>query len=213
MAKHMKLWVAGALMLIVGGSVIASNMGFKLAPNLNLANKSFAVGLPINNYYTNADSIFQDINAAGCAAAKVEKIIPSNGGTSRVTWVGFGTAAQNFTIAKGEGYIVEVNSSCTNWVIVGSHDPVFRYTFALANKSYLVSIPYHTTAYNANDLFLSIPGVSKVERITPSNGASLRQTWVGFGVGNQNFPVILGESYIVEIDQYASPVNWIPPHY
>lgn len=211
MAKHMKLWVVGALMLVVGGSVIASNMGFKFVPNLNLSAKSFAVSLPINNNYTNADSVFTDINASGCAAAKVEKVIPSSGASSRNTWVGFGTAAQNFTIAKGEGYIVEVNSSCTNWVIVGSHDPVFQYNFALANRSYLVSVPYHTTATVANDLFLSIPSASKVERIIPSNGASSRNTWVGFGTAAQNFSVAIGESYIVEVS--TGGINWTPAHY
>jgi hypothetical protein len=211
MAKHMKLWVVGGLLLAVGGSVIASNMGFKFVPNLNLANRSFAVALPINNNYTNADSIFADINSSGCGAAKVERINPSTGGSSRTTWVGFGSASDNFSVAKGEGYIVEVSGSCTNWVVVGSHDPVQQYSFALANRSYLVSVPYHTTATVANDLFLSIPQASKVERINPSIGGSSRTTWVGFGAAADNFSVAIGQAYIVEVGT-AGQV-WTPAHY
>lgn len=211
MAKHMKLWVVGALMLAVGGSVIASNMGFKFVPNLNQANKTFAVALPINNNYTTADSIFQDITASGCGAAKVERINPSSGGSSRTTWPGFGSASDNFAVAKGEGYIVEVSGSCTNWVVVGSHDPVYQYSFAQANKSYLVGVPYHTTATTANDLFVSIPACAKVERINPSSGGSSRTTWPGFGSASDNFPVAIGQAYIVEVGT-AGQV-WTPAHY
>ena len=49
MAKRMKLWVAGGLLLAVGGTVLASNMGFKFVPNLNQAAKTFTISLPLNN--------------------------------------------------------------------------------------------------------------------------------------------------------------------
>jgi hypothetical protein len=212
MAKRMKLWVAGALLLAVGGTVMASNMGFKFVPNLNQANRVFTLSLPLNQNYTNADSVFQDINAS-CpgAASKIERIDPSPGGTIRVTWVGFGSAPQNFPIAKGEGYMLEVFSNCTTWAVVGSHDPAYVYNFPTAGEVYLTSIPYHTTATVAHDLFTSIPSCGKVERIVPSSGGTLRTTWVGFGSPAQNFPVKVGESYIVEVG--TAGTSWTPAHY
>jgi hypothetical protein len=211
MAKQMKLWVVCALVLAVAGGVaMASNMGFKFVPNLNQVNKAFTISLPINNNYTNADSVFQDITATPCSVGKVERVNPSAGGLQRTTWFGFGSAAQNFPIAKGQGYIVEVSASCTSWVVVGSHDPAFTYSFSLANKAYLASIPYHTTAQVAQDLFASIPSCSKVERINPSAGGLQRTTWFGFGSAAQNFPVAIGQAYIVEV---SGASVWTPAHY
>src|SRR5262245_24950486 len=161
MAKHMKLWVLGALILVVGGTALASNMGFKLVPNINAGAQNFTLSLPINNNYTNAQSLFNDLSAS-CPGAlsgtggKVERIVPSAGGKTRQTWSAAG--GTNFAIAKTEGYIVQTatGTTCTTAVIVGSHDPALAYSFATPSINYLVSIPYHTTAQNARDLFLSI---------------------------------------------------------
>jgi len=216
MAKHMKLWVVGALLLAVAGTVMASNMGFKFVPNIAQGNKVYTISLPINNNYTNAESVFADVNASGCAAAKIEKIVPSAGGATRVTWLGIGNGsggADNFTVAKGEGYIVQTNGTCTGWVVVGSHDPTYSYSFSQANKVYLASIPYHTTATVAQDLFASIPSCAKVERIVPSAGGATRVTWLGIGNGSggaDNFGVTIGEAYIVQV---SAASTWTPAHY
>jgi len=155
--------------------------------------------------------MFQDINASCPAAAnKIERINPSAGGTSRTTWLGFGSAAQNFSIAKGQGYLVQVNSSCTSWVVVGSHDPAFVYNFASPGLVYLTSIPYHTTATVADNLFTSIPSCNKVERINVSAGGTSRTTWLGFGSAAQNFAVKVGEAYIIQVN---SATAWTPSHY
>ena len=206
MAKRTKLWVAGALLLAVSGAAVASNMGFKFVPNLNQTNKTFTISLPLNQNYANASAVFNDIQASGCTAAKVERMVPSAGGALRQTWTSVGGI--NFSIAKGEGYIVEVGATCTNWVVVGSHDPAFVYNFSQTGKSYLTSIPYHTTATTASDVFASIPSASKVERIVPSSGGALRQTWTS--VGGTNFAVGIGEAYIVEVSAASS---WTPAHY
>jgi len=213
MAKRMKLWVAGALLLAVGGTVVASNMGFKFVPNLNQTGKVFTLSLPLNNNYTDAGSVFNDLNAS-CpgAAAKIERINPSAGGTSRTTWVGFGSASDNFTLAKGAGLLVQVNSPCTNFVVVGSHDPAYVYTFASAGGfNYLTDIPYHTTATVAGDLFTSIPSCAKVERINVSAGGTSRTSWVGFGSASDNFNVAIGESYIIVVNTPGT--TWTPSHY
>jgi hypothetical protein len=212
MAKRMKLWVAGALLLAVGGTVVASNMGFKYVPNLNQTGKIFTLSLPLNQNYTTADSMFQDLNASCPGAAnKIERINPSPGGTSRTVWLGFGSAPQNFAIAKGQGYLLQVNSSCTSWAVVGSHDPAYVYNFANAGQVYLTSIPYHTTATVADNLFTSIPSCNKVERINVSPGGTSRTVWLGFGSAPQNFQVKVGEAYIIQVN--TAGTSWTPAHY
>jgi hypothetical protein len=143
--------------------------------------------------------------------AKVERIVPSAGGKTRQIWSASGGV--NFAIAKTEGYIVQTNTgqTCTTAVVVGSHDPALAYVFATPQFNYLVSIPYHTTAQNARDIFLSIGdnGVgAKVERIVPSTGGKTRQIWSASG--GTNFPVTIGEAYIVQV---SAPRNWSPAHY
>lgn len=210
MAKHMRVWVVGALLLAVGGMVVASNMGFKWVPDLNTGGVYYAVGIPLNHNYTNADSILADVNGSGCSAAFVEKVVPSAGGAVRRTWSGSGTADQNFPVAAGEGYFVQVNSSCGTWTIVGSHNPSFQYNFSTPGVAYLVGIPYHTTATVAEDLRLSIPNIAFVERVVPSAGGAVRRTWTGSGTADQNFAVNIGEAYIVQVN---SATTWTPAHY
>ena len=205
MAKRMKLWVAGALLLAVGGTVVASNMGFKFVPNIDQSGKTFTISLPLNNNYTNADSVFQDMSASGCTPQLVERIEPSSGGGLRHDWNGTG---DNFTLVKGEGLIVVVSGTCTSWTIVGSHDPAYVYTFAQSGKNYLTDIPYHTTATTANDLFTSIPSAVLIERITPTAGGGVRQSWNSTG---DNFNVKIGESYIVVVG--TAGTTWTPSHY
>lgn len=203
MAKHTKLLLTGVLLLAVGGAVIASNMGFKLVPNLNQASKTFTISLPNNNNYATASSVFDDINLSGCTANKIERIVPSAGAKARQIWDGTGT---DFTIAKGDGYLLEVAASCTTWVVVGSHDPAFQMNFQ-ANKETLTSVPYHTTALTANDLFTSIPSCTKVERIVPSAGGKAREIWDGTGT---DFAVTIGEAYLVATSAVST---WTPAHY
>ena len=203
MAKHMKLWVVGALLLAVGGAVVASNMGFKFVPNVQL-NKDTTISLPLNNNYADANSVFTDIQGSGCTPVRVQRIVPSAGAKTKQTWSGSGT---NFAIAKGEGYLVVTSNNCTTWVIVGSHDPAYVYNIQ-ASKDTLVSIPYHTTATSADDIYQSLlPEVVRVQRIVPSAGAKTKQTWSGSGT---NFAVTIGESYLVVTN---AAKTWTPAHY
>lgn len=206
MVKRMKLWVAGALLVGVGGSVVASNMGFKFVPNLNQGNpKIFTISLPLNNNYTNAESVRADI-AGTCSPAKIARVNPNQ---SQTTWVGTGLPTDNFAIVKGQGYILATNGTCTNWVVVGSHDPAYVYSFPQANPSiYLTSIPYHTTATVAEDLRTSIPSAAKIARINPNQSQT---TWVGTGLPTDNFSVVIGEAYIVAVN--TAGTTWTPAHY
>ena len=205
MVKRMKLWVAGALLLAVAGTVVASNMAFKFVPNINEANKVFTLSLPLNNNYLVAHDVFNDINASCPGSAQiVEKITPSAGGKLRRTW---NNSGDDFQVLGEEGLLITVNPTCTQWVVVGSHNPSQVMSFAQAGKMYLTSIPYHTTAVVAHDIFNSIPSASIVEKITPSPGGKLRRTWNNSG---DDFPVVIGDSYLIVVSAASS---WTPPHY
>jgi len=112
MVKRMKLWVVGALFLTVVGGAVASNMGFKFVPNLNAVNSAFPIAIPFNHNYTNADSIFTDIQASGCNPALVERI-SGTGEKGFTTWHGFGQGdpnTSNFAVKVGEALDFWVNA-------------------------------------------------------------------------------------------------------
>jgi len=215
MAKRMKLWVAGALLLAVGGTVVASNMGFKFVPNWNQGNVVYTISLPLNNNYTNAASIFNDIEAS-CPGSmigggSVDRINIGPGGKTHTTWPGGGPPANNFPVVVGQGYDVTLKPpGCTAWVVVGSHDPVFSYSFSLANNYYLTSIPYHTTATVADNIFDEITGCLSVDRINVGPGGKTHTTWPGAGPPANNFPVKVGEAYGITV---SAATAWTPSHY
>jgi len=205
MVKRMKLWVAGAFLLAVGGTVVASNMGFKLVPDLNQANKVFTLSLPQNNNYTLAHEVFDDINASCPGAAQiVETVTPSVGGKTRQTWNGTG---DDFPITGDQGLLITVSPTCTSYVVVGSHNPSHHVIFSSAGLMYLTGIPYHTTATSASELYNTIPNATILERIVPSTGGKTRQTWNGTG---DDFPIKIGESYLVVV---GASSDWVPSHY
>ena len=132
-----------------------------------------------------------------------------NPNQSQTTWVGSGAPTDDFPVVKGQGYIVATAGTCTNWVVVGSHDPAYVYSFAAASPSvYLTSIPYHTTATQAHDLFNAIPSCAKVARINPNQSQT---TWVGSGAPTDDFTVQIGEAYIVSVG--TAGTTWTPAHY
>jgi len=217
MAKRTKLWVVGALLLVVGGSVIASNMGFKFVPNMNTSGFTYTISIPLNHNYTNAASVLSDMSASGCNPTRITKVLPSAGGKGTVNWVpAGGIPGGNFTVNTGttgfDGFKVVSTGSCTTWVVVGSHNPAFSYNFSTPNVSYLVSIPYHTTATNAQDLLTQIgPSATRVTRILPSAGGKGTVNWVpAGGIPGGNFTVNIGEAYLVAI---AGATSWVPAHY
>jgi len=96
---------------------------------------------------------------------------------------------------------------CTSWVVVGSHDPTFTYTFATPGQLYITSIPYHTTAVNAKDVRDSIPNCDTVGKI---NNAQLPTTYAGVGVP---FAITIGDALYLKIKPGFPNQTWVPPHY
>lgn len=210
MKKHRTVWglVAAALgvTLLLVGVAIASNMGFKFVPQIpgTAGANAYNLSLPWNNNYTDANSLLTDISGA----QKVSQFAPNG---VLVSWVS-GIGGNDFTIRKGEAYIVSGGPSGAQPVIVGSHDPSFTFTFT-AGQAFNASAPYHQTLTNANALYTSIqtacPGSApKVSKFT-SNG--VLQSWLGDVGSGTNFDLQLGMGVIIVPKATCSGYVW--PHY
>ncbi len=204
--------LAGGVLLALLCPVMASNIAGRIVRHLDQANKIFTFSLPQISKYATADDVFQDIDAkcGSGTTAKIERINPSVGGSSRTTWIGSGGSALNFPIVSGQGYLVEVTAPC-NWSIVGYNtDTAYTRAYTDFNKVLLISVPFNSTATVANDLFTQISNCTSVERINVSTGGSSRTTWIGAGGASDNFPIVRGEAYIITVSGTSS---WPVGHY
>jgi hypothetical protein len=192
-----------ALVLVVGGLVVASNMGFKFVPNLSVAGADFWVSVPYNNNYTVADDVCTDI---GPNATLVSRFDTSSG--LRQDWTcPFGN---NFSITSGEGLFIRVSGPTTP-TVVGSHDPTLAIPqggFTVSGRDWFLAIPYHTTAAVADDICGEVgPNATLVSRF--DTGSGLRQDWTcPFG---NNFTINIGEALAVRVG--ASTPAFVPAHY
>lgn len=210
MKRNSKLWglVAGAAIvaLLVGGTAIASNMGFKFVPNVG-ANTFFNLSLPWNNNYTAANGLFNDLPGS----ASVFKV---NANASQTEWNAGASSTQNFPVIKGEGYIVKAGpSGVTTAVVVGSHDPNFTLNFTAGNF-FNAAAPYHQTFTRANELYNDFGtqlGASAIASIFKVNTNSSQTEWNAGASSTQNFTLDLGMAVIVKAGDGGSGYVW--PHY
>ena len=116
MKKRTFLVALGLAGLLVGGGLLASNMGFKLnygldGPGVNLsASGTSTLALPFHQQtnLVNALDLITDMNAAGPGTvASVSKYVRSTDGLETYT----GTTGTPFTLVPGEGYFVQVNAT------------------------------------------------------------------------------------------------------
>lgn len=191
-----------ALVLVVGGLVVASNMGFKFVPNFTTPNADYWLSVPYNNNYTVAQDVCDDLGSA----TLVSRFDTPSG--VRQDWTcPFGN---NFSVTSGEGLFIRVGSASTP-VIVGSHDPSLTIPaggFTVANADWFLSIPYHTTAAVADDICSEVgPNATLVSRFDTASG--VRQDWTcPFG---NNFSVNIGEALAVRVGSATSAFT--PSHY
>jgi hypothetical protein len=212
MAKHMRImWVAGAILLAVGGSAFASNMGFKLVPNLALADPQvYEISIPANNNYTDLKSIFDDISSnCPAGAASVSHIRTDQ---TACTWTGpfscppeplpgcFGVRVSVTDSGGGAG--------CGSWIIVGSANPSQICSFPLADPQiYEDSVPYHTTQTNTAGLFGEISNAAEVCKVRTDGTANC---WTG-PFSTTPDPIVIGEGYIISVSNAGT--TWVPSHY
>jgi hypothetical protein len=195
------LGLALASILIAGGLVAASNMGFRWAPTFTTTGTDYWISLP----YKSSMQVANDVCAVVPNASLLSRFDPTSG--TRLDWTcPFGT---NFPLTDGEGVFLRVTSSSSP-VFVGSHDPEVTVPvggFTVANTDYFISVPYHTTAGVANDLCAEITSASLISRFNTASG--IREDWTcPFG---NNFTIRLGEAVAVRVSQTGG--GFVPAHY
>jgi hypothetical protein len=207
-SRVFKLLAAGTVgaALLVGGFVIASNIGVKLIYPLvysgSLLANDFQVSVPFSTPLQTANDLFQ----AAPGATQVAKL---NAATNTVVIWFPGFFGNNFPIVAPEGYLVRIpqfgNTSVT---FVGAHNPSIVYNYNVANADFLVSIPYHTTWKKANDIFQATPNALSVSQLNPATNTA--KVWFPGFFGN-NFDVVIGEGYRVRVG--SSPSVSVPEHF
>jgi len=197
MRTKVVLSIATMLMLVIGVAAIASNMGFKIDISLKAGGASNWVSLPYHNQYTDAASIFTDVGVATQV---------SRWDNTTNTFQTYGARGGiDFSIDPGQAYLVKVSVN-KDWIVVGSHNPSLALSLQAGGASNWISVPYHTTAADAADLFSQIPNVSQLSRW--DNTTNTFQTYGARG--GINFPITKGEGVLVKVTSAAS---WTPAHY
>lgn len=228
--------------LAVGSLVVASNMGFK-GRFIFKGSAAQWFSPPYNSPYKTADDLLQ----ATCptAGGRIQRTIASDPPGFQF-WQGRALGGngfpENFVLNAGEGYEVKPtipNTEVEDVVLVGSHNPFVALPLSqrglpgstetdevttpdgfVANREYLISVPWHTTYLTAEDLRTDLPGAFRVIRLEETPGNVAFFFWAGnplqggFG-GNDtppNFALTLGEAYEVRILQ-DTPQGVTPAHF
>ncbi|MFQ5669725.1 MAG: hypothetical protein ACE5HD_04295 [Acidobacteriota bacterium] len=195
-----------AVSLLVGGLVVGSNMGFKI--NLPLAPGQIQwISVPYTGSWTNARELVdiltnKTVSSTNPDSTNLQRTLPTSP-VSFEFWQFNQTGAVNFSIQEGEGFAVKPQlGDPTSAIVAGAHDPFQSIPAAgpfVANLLYLISIPYHTTAVNANDILQDLPGqTGTIFRLNPGSTPSFDFWQQPTVTGGLNFPVVLGEAYEVK---------------
>jgi hypothetical protein len=223
MSARTSVAVAAAAAVVLGGGVlIASNMGFKLnftflGPGGASAGKTIT-SLPYNRQVgiDRANHLRTDIINSGGTGVTIARLITSS--NTYQTYSGASTL-QDFDLAAGEAYLVQLtNSPSLQYIIVGSHQPGQAITFpgpggASAGRK-LYAPPYHTTNTDASglrneilNLASPVGGVVSVARLITSSNTY--QTYSGAST-LQNFLLQPGVGYLVQV---SVTKTLTPAHY
>jgi hypothetical protein len=208
---------------LAAGSLIASNMGFKLNYALNqgdggVTSKSGTntLALPDNRQsgLNTAKNLMDDIGFA--QTANVKRWLEAS--DLLQTYTGRkGSPGADFPLAAGEGYFVTMNTT-VNYIVVGSDDPALAYNLnqgdgGVTSKSgtNFYAYNYHQTAATAKALMDDI-GFAQTANVKRWLKASdLLQTYTGRkGSPGADFSLVPGEAYFVTMN---TTVNYVPSHY
>ena len=218
--KGRRLWLfMGGAVVVLAGLAMASNMGFKLNYTLqtNAAGNNLNwVSLPYFNNYTVAEDVVTDVDG-DCGAGTVSNVKKFDPYNNSYTTHFPGSSKNNFTIDTGISYGVKVSASCT-WIIVGSHDDNYDPGGSSSVNLILsgggistdnwVSVPYHTTLSNAEDLCGEIGSTASSVRMfdTPNNSYTTHIC----GSTKNKFSLTPGLGVAVRV---SSNTSWHPSHY
>jgi hypothetical protein len=214
--------VGGLVLLLVGGGLMASNMGFKLnyvldgQGNNGSATGTNTIALPFNQQtnLNNAFDLGQDIGGFGATVNSISRFNRDSDGLTIYT--GSGPA---FGLVPGDAYFVQlaVGVPSVNYIIVGSHDPGLTLQFdgvgsnGSNSGTNFYAYPYHSTASDANDLALELGGFTVVSAISQFNRTSDGLTiYTGSGPA---FSLTPGKGYFVQLDPNTPNIQFVPSHY
>jgi hypothetical protein len=144
---------------------------------------------------------YQALQALGTPAEvnSIDRFVPTTGTFERAEFVNENPEGANFSLHRGEGYIVHMNTQKVIGFSGGTDCPALD----LSRGMNLVGIPCPPAAYTAFNLLQDIGAafeVQKIERFNPDSGM-YETAWYdisGIATGI-NFPIKNGEGYIVHM--------------
>lgn len=224
-------FVIGALVavaVVAAGGLFASNMGFKLNFRLPVTGEAVpstpgspdadglaqtgtvSLALPYNRQagIDNAQDLIDDINASGGSALNVQRFLEVS--DTPETYSG-AKGETPFDLVPGEAVFVRVNAGL-DYIVVGSHDPSLAVPLETTGAgsqtgTNFFSVPYHTTAADAQDLIDSIGPVLNVQRFYSDTDTVV--TYSG-AKGETPFGLVSGEGYFVRM---STTTNHVPVHF
>ena len=226
--------VAAALIVVMGGAVVASNMGFKMnKPLVQAALGSTSqtgnnwTSIPYHNPYGTIGGLCSQTGllSTGTIGRTIIRTKNYTGLTTNFVSFTCGTLGAN-NQALIPGKMVEIRpfgpgvaNSPTSMIIVGSHDSGQPISITEGSDFWL-SVPYHTTWVNSNDLCaqagLTSTGTLRgsMQRLNPGPPAAFQPATCGSTIAI--FNLVLGEGLQV---REANPTAGIqvrtftPAHY
>jgi hypothetical protein len=218
--------VVGAVLValavvMTAGTLVASNMGFKLnysldGPGVVAKTGNNTLGLPDNRQsgVNSAKNLMDDIGFA--SVTQVQRFLAASDAYLSYTGRSPQNNANNFALTAGEAYVVKMKTS-TNYIVVGSDDPAISYTLSgpgvvakTGNNFYAFN--YHQTAASAKQLMddVGFQSVTQVQRFLRASDAFLSYTGRSPQNNANNFSLTPGEGYVVKMKTTAV---YSPSHY
>jgi deoxyinosine 3'endonuclease (endonuclease V) len=216
------VFVALAVALTVG-SLVASNMGFKL--NYGLDNTTVGVAktgqntlaLPDNRQsgMGTAKNLMDDIGLA--SVDNVRRFVKSSDTYTSYTGRVPQTAANNFNLTSGEAIFVRMRTT-TAYIVVGSDDPALTYTLnnttvgvAKTGQNFY-AYNYHQTAATAKALMddIGLASVDNIRRFVKSSDTYTSYTGRVPQTAANNFNLTPGEGYFIRM---RTTTVYTPSHY
>ncbi len=207
--------------LLAGGTLLASNMGFKLnlpllaADGVNSKSGTSSLALPFNRQsgLNTAKNLMDDIGFAN--VANVQRFLEASDALQVYTGRK-GTPGADFPLQTAEGYLVRM-SATVNYIVVGSHDPSFVVDLNAADGvtsrsgTNFYAYPYHSTASTAKQLMdeIGFANVANVQKFLKASDAL--QVYTGRkGTPGSDFSLAAGEAYFIRM---SGTVAYVPSHF
>ena len=204
----MKKFLLFAVVLIIAGGLLASNMGFKLTYSLTKGRDGNNwVSLP---YYFGSSWDAADLCTDIGVASEVG-FFDEGTNTVNPSWI-CGDVGTPFTLDThaGKASYVKV-ASASSWTIVGSHDPskTLNLTKAKDGNNW-VSLPYHTTGTDAQSICTEISNASEVGLFDEGTN-TVSPSWICGDVGTPfTVNTNIGKGLYVKV---TAADTWQPAHY